>query len=247
MEQRFTGKVVLVSGAASGIGEAMSKRFCAEGATVVAFDRSGEEKRLAGELGAACIPVNGDVSSSADVQRVMTLIRDRFGRLDVVCNNAGIQGPLVPLPDYSEEDFDRVIAVDLKGAFLIMKHAIPLIAQSGGGSIINTSSIAALVALPGSAAYSASKAGVAALTKLAAAECVGEGIRVNAILPGVVDSGMTRGELTPEQREHVMAKTLMGRIGEADEIAKVAAFLASNDSSFMTGSLTVIDGGYTLP
>lgn len=147
--------------------------------------------------------------------------------------------------DYDEDDFDQVIAINLKGVFLGMKYAIPLMLARGGGSIINTSSRAALVSFPGMVGYCASKGGVSMMTKLIAAEYAVRGIRVNAILPGAIDTGMTQA-MPKDYIDGAVANTLMGRIGEPIEIANLALFLASDESSFITGTLTPVDGGYTL-
>jgi NAD(P)-dependent dehydrogenase (short-subunit alcohol dehydrogenase family) len=245
MSGRLAGKVAVVTGAGSGMGRAMVRQFCAQGAQVVAADVSGKQDDLPAELGADCLATHADVSSSADVRAMLDLAMERFGRLDVLCNNAGIVGPLAPTAECDEEAFDQVIAVNLRGVFLGMKYAIPLMLKTGGGSIINTSSMASLVAFTGMPAYSASKGGVSMLTKLTAAEYAAQGIRVNAILPGAIDTGMTKS-LPKDYLEGAIAATLMGRIGTPDEIAHLAVFLASDESSFITGTLTPVDGGYTL-
>ena len=169
----------------------------------------------------------------------------RFGKLDIICNNAGIQGPIAPTGDYDEDEWDKVIAVNLKGVFLGMKYAIPEMLKVGGGAIVNTSSMAAIVAFPSLPAYSASKGGVSCLTRLTAAEYASQGIRVNAILPGAIDTGMTRG-MPQDYLEGAIKGTLMGRIGRPEEIANLALFLASDEASFITGTATPVDGGYTL-
>lgn len=246
MGDRLKGKVAVVTGAGSGMGEAMARRFCAEGAQVIAVDITGDQAAVAAELGGACVSFTGDVSVSADVQAMLQQAVDRFGRLDILCNNAGIQGPLALTADYDEDAWDRVLAVNLKGVFLGMKHAIPRMLQTAGkGSIVNTSSMAALVAFPQLPAYSASKGGVAMLTRQTAAEYASQQIRVNGILPGAIDTGMTRG-MPRDYLQGAIDATLMGRIGTPAEIANLALFLASDEASFITGTLTAVDGGYTL-
>ena len=245
MADRLAGKVAVITGAGSGMGAAMAELFCAEGARVVVADVSGQQDEVAAKLGERCRPIHADVSRSADVQAMIGLAVTTFGRLDVLCNNAGIQGALAPTADYDEAEFDRVIAVNLRGVFLGMKYAIPHMLRAGKGSIVNTSSMAALVAFPSLPAYSASKGGVSVLTRLTAAEYAAHNIRVNAILPGAIDTGMTRG-MPAEYLEGAVKATLMGRIGEPSEIAYLALFLASDESSFITGTLTQVDGGYTL-
>ena len=245
MSGRLPGKVAVVTGAGSGMGAAMVRQFCGQGAKVIAADVSGKQDGLAAELGDACHAVHADVSKSADVQAMLKLAVAQFGRLDVLCNNAGIQGQIAPTAEHDEDAFDQVIAVNLRGVFLGMKHAIPLMLQTGGGSIINTSSMASVVAFSGMPGYSAAKGGVSTLTRLTAAEYAAQGIRVNAILPGAIDTGMTQA-LPREILEGAVGATLMGRIGTPDDIAHLAVFLASDESAFITGTLTLVDGGYTL-
>lgn len=245
MSGRLAGKIAVVTGAGSGMGAAMVEQFCAQGAQVIAADISGKQNEVAARLGNSCIAVHADVSQSADVQAMLQLAVDRFGSLDVLCNNAGIAGPVAPTAELDEDSFDRVIAVNLRGVFLGMKYAIPHMLKTGGGSIINTSSMASLVAFPGMPAYCASKGGVSMLTKLTAAEYSAQGIRVNAILPGAIDTAMTQG-LPPAFIAGAVAGTLMGRLGQPGEIAQLAVFLASDEASFVTGTLTPVDGGYTL-
>lgn len=245
MGGRLKGKVAVVTGAGSGMGRAIAIRFAQEGAHVVIVDISGGAEVSAALAGAGAVACRADVSKAADVQRAIGLAVERFGRLDIICNNAGIQGPLAPTADYDEDEWDRVIAVNLKGVFLGMKYAIPEMLKVGGGSIVNTSSMAAIVAFPTLPAYSASKGGVSCLTRLTAAEYASQGIRVNAILPGAIDTGMTRG-MPKDYLDGAVAATLMGRIGRPEEIANLALFLASDEASFITGTGTQVDGGYTL-
>ncbi len=246
MSDRLYGKVAVVTGAGSGMGMAMTKRFCAEGARVVAVDVTGAQDDVAASIGVSCIGIDADVSRNADVIAMLGAAIANFGRLDILCNNAGIQGPLALTADYEEDDWDRVLAVNLKGVFLGMKHAIPLMLETAGkGSIVNTSSMAAMVAFPQLPAYSASKGGVSVLTRQTAAEYASRNIRVNGILPGAIDTGMTRG-MPADYLKGAIDATLMGRIGTPDEIANLALFLASDESSFITGTLTAVDGGYTL-
>jgi len=206
---------------------------------------TGQENVTAAAAGDSCLACNVDVSKAADVRRAVALAVERFGKLNIICNNAGIQGPLGMTADYDEDEWDKVIAVNLKGVFLGMKYAIPEMQKLGGGSIVNTSSMAALVAFPTLPAYSASKGGVSCLTRLTAAEYASQNIRVNAILPGAIDTGMTRG-MPKDYLQGAIDGTLMGRIGRPEEIANLALFLASDEASFITGTETQVDGGYTL-
>lgn len=242
---RLTGKVAVITGAGSGMGAATVERFCDEGAKVVAVDWSGKEDDVALRCGASCVAMRGDVSKASSAEGMVALAIECFGGLDILYNNAGIQGPIVDTADYHEDDFDKVIAVNLRGVFLGMKYAIPAMLERGGGSIINTSSMASMVSFPGMSGYCASKGGVSMLTKLTAAEYAARGIRVNAILPGAIDTGMTRS-MPKDYIDGAVAATLMGRIGRPDEIASLALFLASDESSFITGTLTPVDGGYTI-
>jgi NAD(P)-dependent dehydrogenase (short-subunit alcohol dehydrogenase family) len=245
MTGRLAGKVAVVTGAGSGMGRAMAALFVAQGANVIAADVTGAEEETAAIIGAGCIATHADVSRSIEVETMLDLAVDRFGRLDVLCNNAGIQGRIAKTADYDEDEWDRVIAVNLKGVFLGTKFAIPRMLKGGGGSIVNTSSMAALVAFTMLPAYTASKGGVSMFTKLAAAEYAAEGIRVNAILPGAIETGMTRA-MPADYINGAVAATLMGRIGTPEEIANLALFFASDESSFITGALVPVDGGYTL-
>ncbi len=242
---RLAGKVAVVTGGGSGMGAAMAELFHANGARVVIADVSGKQDELAAKLGDRCRAIKADVSNSKDVQAMLNLAVDSFGRLDVLCNNAGIQGSFALTADYGEADWDEVMAVNLRGVFLGMKFAIPHMLATGGGSIVNTSSMAAMVAFPSLPAYSASKGAVAMLTKVTAAEYASQGIRINAVLPGAIDTVMARA-MRPDIIEGAIAATLMGRIGQPSEVANLALFLASDESSFITGTLIPVDGGYTL-
>ena len=218
MAGRLAGKVAVVTGAGGAMGAAIVRRFCAEGARVVAVDVNGEQDALASELGDHCVGFAADVASAPEVQAMLQLALDRFGRLDVLCNNAAIQGYLRLTGDYEVEEFDRVMAVNARGVFLGMRYAIPIMLEQGGGSIVNTASMAAKVAFPQLVAYSASK--------------------------GSIDTAMLNG-MPREYIDAVIAANPVKRVGRPDEIADLALFLASDESSFITGTDIVIDGGYT--
>ncbi len=244
MANRLSDKVVVVTGAGSGMGAAMVERFCAEGAKVIAADISGNQDEVAQRAGADCIPCQFDISSSEDVRRMLDLAVSRFGKLDVLCNNAAIGGAFGKTGEYTEEEFDRVWSINGRGAFLGMRYAIPLMLETGGGSIVNTVSIASMVAFPTMPAYCASKGAVLMLTKTAATEYAEQGIRVNAICPGTVETGMSMG-MPKEYIDMALSGMPMSRIGQPSEIANLALFLASDESSFITGTSIAADGGYT--
>ncbi len=245
MSGRLAGKVAVISGAGSGIGEASAEVFHREGAKVVVADISGKQEEVAKRLGKGCVPVHADVSKSADVEAMIQAAVTHFGRLDVLFNNAGIDGDQAATGDYTEEAWDQVLDVNLKGVFLGMRHGIPAMIKNGGGSIISTASMAANVAFANMPAYCASKAGVVMLTKTAAVEYAKDNIRVNAILPGVIRTAITP-HLPPELVQGIKDATPMNRIASPSEVAALALFLASDESSFITGDDILVDGGYTL-
>ena len=241
-------KVALITGAGSGIGRASALLFAREGARVVAADlnRAGAETtaREIGEAGGSALAIEVDVSRADSVRAMMDATGERFGRLDVLFNNAGIGGPLAVFADYSEADFERVVAVNLKGVFLGMKFGIPALLRSGGGSVINTASVAGLIGTRGYAGYSASKGGVIQLTKVAALEYAKQNVRVNCICPGGVDTPILA--MVPAAFRPAIARTNpMERLAQPEEIARMALFLASDESSFATGGVFVVDGGST--
>jgi NAD(P)-dependent dehydrogenase (short-subunit alcohol dehydrogenase family) len=244
MAQRLGGKVAIVTGAGSGIGRAIATALHAEGASVALADITGNEKAVADELGDRTLAVRADVTSGAGVAALVAAAREAFGGLHVIVNNAGIDGDMGPLADSSEENFDRVIAVNLKGVFLGMKHALPLMVAGGGGSVVNIASAAGLVGFPMISAYCASKGGVVQLTKAAALEYAAAGIRVNAICPGLIDTPLLAA-IDPAMTEVARAMTPLGRLGRPEEIANLAVFLASDESSYITGAALPIDGGLT--
>lgn len=244
MAGRLEGKVAVVTGAGSGIGAATARAFHREGAKVVAADVSGQQEDIAKELGDGCVAVHADVSRSEDVQAMLATALDTFGRLDILHNNAGIDGAVAFTGEYTEADFDKVWSINGRGVFLGLRYAIPILLEHGGGSIINTASMASMVAFPGMPAYCAAKAAVVMLTKNAAAEYAGKGIRVNAISPGPIRTAIT-DSLPPELIKGVVDATPIGRFGDTSEVANLAVFLGSDESSFITGSEIVIDGGYT--
>jgi NAD(P)-dependent dehydrogenase (short-subunit alcohol dehydrogenase family) len=244
MTGRLEGKVAIVTGAGSGIGAAIAERFVHEGAQVVVADVSGLQDKVAANIGEGCVALQTDVSVGAEVRAMLDHAVSRFGKLDILCNNAGIDGHVAPTGEYPEEEFDRVWAVNGRGVFLGMRYAIPIFLEQGHGVIVNTASMASSVAFPGMSAYCATKGAVRMLTKTAAAEYAGKGIRVNAICPGPIRTGIT-DSLPPDLIAGVVAATPIGRYGEPAEVASLALFLASDESSFITGEEVLIDGAYT--
>ena len=241
---RLDGKVAVVTGAGSGMGEAIVERFCEEGAKVVAVDISGNQNAVAKRVGAACLPFQADVSKSADVQAMLQCAESHFGSLHILCNNAGIQGPMQLTADYDEEAFNRVIAVNVNSVFLGMRYAIPMMLANGGGTIVNTASMASGVAFPQLVAYCASKGAVLMMTKTAAVEYADKGIRVNCFCPGSIQTGMLAG-MPKAYIDKVIEANPVKRVGRPREIADLALFLAGDESTFITGAEIYIDGGYT--
>lgn len=244
MGKRLEGLVAVITGGGSGMGAGMASAFVAEGGRVVVADISGKQDAVAASLGSACVPVRADVSKGDDVQAMLRVAIERFGRLDILCNNAGVEGGMAPTGEYSEAEFDRVWAINGRGVFLGMRYGIPLMLEHGGGSIINTASIASSVAFETMPAYCAAKGAVLMMTKVAALEYATKGIRVNAICPGPVRTEIV-ASMPAEYIAAVEKMIPVGRIGDIAEIASLAVYLASNESRFMTGSAINIDGGYT--
>jgi NAD(P)-dependent dehydrogenase (short-subunit alcohol dehydrogenase family) len=248
MAGRLDGKVALISGGARGQGAAEGKLFTREGAKVVlgdVLDADGQQTaREIQAAGGSAVYVHLDVTQETDWQNAVGVAVRNFGRLNILVNNAGILR-MEGIEDTTLEIWNRVIAVNQTGVFLGMRHAIPAIRQAGGGSIINISSIAGLIGVGGAAAYQATKGAVRILTKSAAVQYAKENIRINSIHPGVITTLMVTRGIDPEARKLFEQATPLGREGSAEEIANGALFLASDESSYMTGAELVLDGGYT--
>jgi NAD(P)-dependent dehydrogenase (short-subunit alcohol dehydrogenase family) len=242
---RLEGKVAIITGAGSGIGWAAASRFADEGARVVCADISGHERDIAERLGDVAMPVRVDVTSAADVQRMVSATVDRFGRVDVLLNNAGFGGPHVALADTDETLFDRILAINLKGVFLGMKYAIPAMLDAGGGAIVNTASASGLVGWKGLSCYAAAKAAVVQMTKSAALDYAKSNIRINAICPGMTYTGLAGAKPDDEVPPGGYLPTPMARWGDPAELAAAALFLASDEASFVTGAALPVDGGYS--
>jgi NAD(P)-dependent dehydrogenase (short-subunit alcohol dehydrogenase family) len=246
------GKVVLVTGGASGIGRASALLFAKEGArAVVIADVDERGREVAGQvkgLGAEALFLPCNVALARDVEAMVKEAVARFGRLDGAFNNAGIEGATARTADYAEEEWDRVIAVNLKGVWLCMKYELQQMTAQEGGAIVNTASIAGMVGWRDASAYTASKQGVVALTRTAALEYARSGIRVNALCPGVVRTPMVERVFAhnPRLEEVFLRMEPLGRFAQPEEVAAAAAWLLSDASSFVTGHCLVVDGGLTI-
>lgn len=252
---RLKDKVTLITGAGSGIGEATAKLFAREGATVVVADLNGEAaERVTAEIeqaGGRAVPVRADVTRNADVEAMVTRALDAFSHIDVLFNNAGVSC-VGALHETSEEDWDRVMTVNVKGVYLPSRHVVPVMIRQGGGCVINMSSCIAQIGLPHRAAYTASKGAVLSLTRSMQADYARYRIRVNALLPGTIHTPFVDDYLRRHYADRIEQalvdfgkRQLTGTLGTPEDVANAALFLASDEAAFVLGAGLVIDGGVT--
>jgi NAD(P)-dependent dehydrogenase (short-subunit alcohol dehydrogenase family) len=250
---RLAGKSAVITGGGTGIGQAIALAFAREGAqVVVAGRRKGkldETLHLMQQAGCSALALECDVTKATDTQRVVKSAEDTFGKVNVLVNNAGALS-VSTVENITEEDWDRVMATNVKGPFLMSRAALPAMRRAGGGSIINVGSVLGIVAIRDRAAYCASKGGVSMLTKAMALDHAQDNIRVNCVCPSIVESGMTRNlfaetEVGRQARESRLASIPLGRFGKPADIAGLTVFLASEESSWMTGTVIPVDGGVT--
>jgi NAD(P)-dependent dehydrogenase (short-subunit alcohol dehydrogenase family) len=251
MNPKLAGKIALVTGGGGGIGRATSLAYAREGAKVAVVDLNGAAAREVAEavraLGGEAIAIETDVSRSDQVAAMVQQVVAHFGRLDIAFNNAGIDIEHEPLAKASEETFDKLISVNVKGVWLCMKFEIEQMLKQGAGAIVNTSSIGGLIGAPRQPIYGATKHAVLGMTKAAAVEYGRKGIRINAVCPGIIRTDMTERAVArdPRRKAYIEQAHPIGRMGEAEDIARSVVFLSSDDASFVIGHALAVDGGFT--
>jgi NAD(P)-dependent dehydrogenase (short-subunit alcohol dehydrogenase family) len=250
MSGRFAGRGILVTGAGSGIGRAAAQLFANEGGRVVVVDQDENEAQATvtsiRQAGGDALAIGADVSREADCRGMVERALAAYGRLHVAFNNAGIGASGFAVADEEEVTWSRLIDVNLKGIFLAMKYEIPAMVAAGGGAIVNTASVAGLVGERGIGAYAASKHGVVGLTRTAALDYIGLGVRINAVCPGATRTRMLANWFQdPKVEQFILSRHPIGRIAEPEEIARAVLFLASDDASFVVGQALAVDGGLT--
>lgn len=250
MSGRFVDRSILVTGAGSGIGRATALLFAKEGGRLALVDWNEADVQktasLIADAGGEAIAITADVSRDADCRAMVERTLAAYGRLNVAFNNAGVGGSGFPVGDEEEVAWDRVVGVNLKGVFLSMKYELPALIAAGGGAIVNTASVAGLVGERGIGIYSASKHGVVGLTRTAALDYIGKGVRINAVCPGATRTQVLAAWFQdPKVEEFVLSRHPIGRIAEPEEIGRAVLFLASDDASFIVGQALAVDGGLT--
>jgi len=248
--RQFAGRVVLVTGGNAGIGRATAAEFARQGAQVVVSGRREKEGRaVVAEIeasGGEAIFIKTDVSKESDVKAMIERTLAKFGRLDCAFNNAGIEQALTPLPDQTEETYDQIMDINVKGVWLSLKHEIPAMLKTGGGAVVNNASVAGLLGFATAPVYVASKHAVVGLTKAVALEYAKQNVRVNAVAPGAIETRMFHDFATaPEVKQMLESAHPIGRIGQPQEVASAVLWLCSAGASFVTGQIVPIDGGYT--
>lgn len=246
---RLKDKIAVITGAGSGMGKAMAEMFAAEGAKVVCADISGKQDEVAASIGSAAVAVHADVANEADIQNMIGTAESKFGRLNILINNAGFGGEMKPLHEQSAATWDRIHAVNIRGVFLGMRYGVISMLKTGGGAIVNITSATGIIGWKHHSVYGAAKAGVNQLTKIAALDYARNNIRVNAVAPGTTWTGLVKKSAQfpePPPGTAVLPGIPMNRWGLARDIAAAALFLASDDAAYITGAVLPVDGGYSI-